>query len=93
MFSNSNDLNKFGSKADEIELFTYNSIEYDNVYVLFSPIPYCKPILSDATLLPDGYVLPKAISNSKFQEWLADCRVAMPDFQVKKIKISISKNK
>lgn len=93
LFTNSNDLNKFGSKADEIELYTYSQIEYDYVYVLFCPLPYCKPILSDATLLPDGYLLPKAISTTKFQDWLADCKQAMPDFQVKRIKISISKNK
>lgn len=93
LFTNSGDLNRFGTKADEIELYTYNTIEYNTIYVLFSPIPYCKPILSNATLLPDGYVLPKAISTIKFQEWLAECRLAMPDFQVKRIKISISKNK
>ena len=49
-------------------------------------------ILSDATLLSDGYILPKAISTVKFQDWLADCRAAMPDFQDKRIKISITKN-
>jgi len=91
LFTNSNDLNRFASKADEIELYTYSTIEYNDVYVLFSPSTYYKPILTDATLLPDGYVLPKAISTSKFQEWLSDCRVAMPDFQAKRIKISISK--
>ena len=93
LFTNLGDLNKFGSKADEIELYTYSAIEYNTIYVLFSPIPYCKPILSNASLLPDGYVLPKAITTAMFQEWLADCRLAMPDFQVKRIKISISKNK
>ena len=92
LFTNSNELNKFTAKADEIELYTYNSVEYNYVYVIFSPIPYCKPILSDASLIADGYVLPKAISTRKFQEWLTDCRVAMPDFQAKRIKISISKN-
>lgn len=93
LFTNTKDLNRFPSKADEIELYTYSAIEYNNVYVLFSPSTYYKPILTDAVLLPDGYVLPKAISTSKFQEWLSDCRVAMPDFQTKRIKISISKNR
>jgi len=93
LFTNSDNLNSFGSKADEIELYTYSTIEYDNVYVLFSPLPYFKPILTNATLLPDGFVLPKAISTAKFQDWLADCRVAMPDFQAKRIKISIAKNR
>ena len=93
LFTNSGDLNRFGSKADEIELYTYSTIEYNTIYVLFSPIPYCKPILMNAKLLPDGYVLPKAITTTRFQEWLADCRLAMPDFQLKRIKISISKYK
>ncbi|MEI6062780.1 MAG: hypothetical protein WCR72_18905 [Bacteroidota bacterium] len=93
LFSNNTALNKFSSRADEIELFTYKSKEYNNIYVVFSPIPYCKPILTDATLLTDGYTIPKAISTKKFQDWLADCKVAMPDFQEKSIKISISKNR
>lgn len=93
LFTNSNNLNRFASKADEIELYTYSTIEYNNVYVLFSPTTYYKPILTDAVLLPDGYVLPKAISTFKFQEWLFECRGAMPDFQTKRIKISISKNR
>ena len=92
LFSNANDLNKFNARADEIELFTYRSIEYNNIYVVFSPIPYPKPILDDAFLLPDGYTLPKATSSKKFQEWLGDCRVSTPDFQSKRIKISIAKN-
>jgi hypothetical protein len=91
LFSNAKDMNKFEVRADEIELFTYRSLEYNNIYVVFSPIPYCKPILSGAVLLNDGYTLPKAISTGKFQEWLTECRVAMPDFQAKRIKISIEK--
>jgi len=91
LFSNINELNKFEGRADEIELFTYRSIEYNSIYVIFSPIPYCKPILSNAVMLSDGYTLPKAISTGKFQEWLTECRVAMPDFQAKRIKISIEK--
>jgi hypothetical protein len=92
LFSNSNDLNKFNGRADEIELFTYKNIEYNNIYIVFSPIAYPKPMLDNATLLTDGYTLPKATSSSKFQEWLGDCRVSTPDFQSRRIKISISKN-
>jgi hypothetical protein len=92
LFANTNKLNQFDVRADEIELFTYKALEYNSIYVIFSPIPYCKPILSDASLLPSGYTLPKAISTKKFQEWLGDCRVAMPDFQSQRIKISIAKN-
>jgi len=92
LFSKDKELNQFDCNADEIELYTNRSIEYNYLYVVFSPLPYHKPILSDATLLPDGYVLPKAVSVAKFQEWLGDCRAAMPDFQATRIKISISKN-
>ena len=92
LFTNANNLNNFDARADEIELFTYKSIEYNSIYIVFSPIPYCKPILSDATLLPGGYTLPKAISTKKFQDWLSDCRVSMPDFQVERKKISISQS-
>src|SRR5665647_3400481 len=47
LFTNTNDLNRFASKADEIELYTYSTIEYNNVYVLFSPSTYYRPILTD----------------------------------------------
>jgi hypothetical protein len=92
LFTNSGDLNKFEVRADEIELFTYRSIEYNNIYVIFSPLPYPKPMLDAATLLPDGYTLPKALSTKKFLDWLYECKVSMPDFQSKRIKISIAKN-
>lgn len=93
LFSNAKELNQFDCIADEIELFTDRSIEYNNLYVVFSPLPFHKPILNDATLLSDGYILPKAVSFAKFQEWLGECRAAMPDFQVFKLKICIIKNK
>ena len=93
LFSNASDMNKFNVRADEIELFTYKSIEYNNIYVVFSPLPYPKPMLDDATLLPDGYTLPKALSSKKFHGWLFECKITTPDFQSKRIKISISKNK
>lgn len=91
LFSNTNNLNKFKERADRIVLFAYSNIDYNNIYIVFSPTIYFKPILSNTTLIKDGYTLPKAISTKDFLEWLGACRVAMPDFQVKRIKISISK--
>ena len=91
LFTNSNNLNTFNTRADEIEFFTYKNLEYNTIYVVFSPIPYPKPMLDNGTLLTDGYTLPKATSSRKFQEWLGDCRVSTPDFQMKRIKISIAK--
>jgi hypothetical protein len=91
LFTNLDGCNRFTTKADEIELFTQKLIEYNHVFIVFSPTTYVKPILSDAQMLEKGYILPKEMPTSKFQEWISECKVAMPDFQVKQIKFSISK--
>ena len=67
LFSDEKNMNKFKTKVDKLELYTDRGTEYNNVYVVFSPLPYCKPILSDAILLGDGYTLPKAIPSANFQ--------------------------
>lgn len=90
LFSHTQTIGNFATEVDEMELLTESAIEYNTVYVIFSQQPYSKLSLTK-DILQDGYILPKSISSSLFQNWLADCRSSMPDFQFKRIKISISK--
>lgn len=91
LFTNQKRLNAFDAVVDKIELSTVKTIEFNTLYVVFSQEPYIKPILSNPIEADNGYILPKSLSSSVFQEWLADCRAASDRFQSVKIKISISK--
>jgi hypothetical protein len=77
--------------TDRIELTTERNIEYNSVYVVFAENPYVKPFLSEIIKLENNYSLPKSLKTKDFQEWLADCRAEMNDFQAVRIKISIEK--
>ena len=92
LFSNAKGTKFFDINVDELVLFTNSQIEYDNVYVLFSPNKYIKPSLLDAKKFKDGSLIPKEISNINFQKWLAGCRQD-PQFQDQKIKIVIKQVK
>ncbi len=78
-----------GFAIDAMQLTTVKSIEYNSVYVVFSEEKYIKPILEDIQEIGDGYYLPRSLDLSEFKEWLGDCRAEMPDFQAKRIRISI----
>ncbi|MDT8394739.1 MAG: hypothetical protein RQ761_12920 [Bacteroidales bacterium] len=80
-----------GYVIDEMELFTSKPIEYNNLYVVFAERQYVKPILNELKEMDDGYLMPKSLPIDDFKEWLGDCRADMPDFQAKRIKISIEK--
>ncbi len=92
LFSTDKNLNKFNCVVDKIELFTDRSLEYNTFYAVFSPNDYVKSFLSEAVPQKDNYKLPKSLPTKKFQEWLSDSQANSPDFQVKRIKISISKD-
>lgn len=75
---------------DIAKLTTDEDIEYNNIYAVFSERKaFVKPPMQDIQKLDDGYYLPRSLPLKKFKEWLGDCRAVMPDFQAKKIKISI----
>ncbi|MFZ4546138.1 MAG: hypothetical protein ACOYN4_01815 [Bacteroidales bacterium] len=92
LFSTEKHLNKFNVVVDPIELVTDRSTEFNTLYVVFSPDDYDKESLSDSVLQADKTILPKSLPTKKFQKWLSDLQATNSKFQVKRIKISISKD-
>jgi len=80
-----------GFSVDRLEMTTERNIENNNLYVVFSEDKYIKPILEDTHELNDGYYIPRSLGIKDFKKWLDDCRADMPDFQAKRIMISIEK--
>jgi hypothetical protein len=91
-FSTDKHLNKFNVVVDPMELFTDRSVEFNTLYIVFSPNDYVKSFLSEAVPQVDKSILPKSLPTKKFQEWLSDSQADSPEFQVKRLKIRISKN-
>ena len=72
---------------DEYYLTASSSVEYNDVYVVFSPNPYAKAI-STAT----DETLPRELSFKDFSAWLTRCQTKDPDMTVCKKTIEIRKN-
>jgi len=91
LFSKDPKYNKFPVQADEYELYSVKSFEYNNLYVVFSEEPYVKPMLNveKSSVEKTAYLLPKSLTPKKFQEWLADNRVRSQSFLDARIRIKI----
>lgn len=76
-------------KPDEIELYTLKRIEYNTLYVIFSEVNYYKPMLSQEKVADNGYLLPKSLTRSKFEEWLSNNRAMLNDFLDRTVNIEI----
>ena len=82
-------------KVDELELYTYMKHEYNTIHFVFSEKDYTKPMLNTGYVLTDyknDYKLPKSISIEGFNNWLADNIGIMDSFQIRRVKIKISKS-
>ena len=76
-------------KPDEVELYTLKRIEYNTLYIIFSEVNYYKPMLSQEKASENGYILPKSLSKTKFEEWLSTNRATLPDFLDRTVDIEI----
>jgi len=76
----SNETNRFESSADQLVLFTYNSIEKNRIIVIFSEHEYNKPMLEKESLDPNKQIIPKSLSKAKFENWLGENRATFDDF-------------
>ncbi|WP_303013536.1 DUF4384 domain-containing protein [uncultured Bacteroides sp.] len=72
------------SLVDEYTLTCKDAVEYNQVYVIFSPNPFTKAIDSR-----QDSSLPRELSYEKFAEWLSKCRKRDERMGVKKIDIEI----
>jgi hypothetical protein len=69
----------FGN-PDEVELYTLKKQEYNTLYMIFSEADYFKPVLNQEKSIENGYLLPKTISKTKFEDWLSQNRATLNDF-------------
>ena len=74
---------------DELVLFTLKKQEYNTLYIIFSEANYYKPILNQGKVLENGYLLPKSLSKTKFDEWLSNNRATLDDFLDRTVNIEI----
>lgn len=72
--------------VDEIEMFTDRAVEYDRLYVIFSPNQYYKA--NDAIVRDD---LPRQLDYRSFQSWLLKLRKRDTNMTVKLLDIEIHK--
>jgi len=82
-----------GNSVDEPRLLTLKTdIEYDFIYIVFSEDKYIKPMLDNSAIVDDR-IIPKQLSISKFQQWLANNSASSNSFQDIKVKISIEQRR
>lgn len=92
LFSNEPGMNAFGSKADELLLYTTKAEEHNTLYILFSEKPFLKPGLTGIqTLDIEGkeIIVPRSLGKVAFQQWLATNRALDQTFLVANVHISI----
>lgn len=82
----------------EFQLVLDNNRTLDQyiIYILFSPNPFKKPIVSNKTVelseeLKDNAMFPKSLKSNDFQKWLQNLRIYNSDLQMYKYTISLSK--
>ena len=91
LFSKDPKYNKFPVQADECELYSVKSCEFNNLYLVFSEEPYVKPMLNieKSSVEKTDYLLPKSLTPKDFQEWLSDNRAKSQSFLDARIRIKI----
>ncbi len=90
----SNGLECDADEVDNICLTASREIEYNRIYILFSPEKFNKPLdnYHSDQLAKDGYILPNTLKFKAFQEWLFKIRKRDRDMNVLKFDITIQKN-
>jgi hypothetical protein len=76
-------------KPDEVELYTLKTQEFNTLYVIFSEEDYFKPVLNQEKSIGNGYLLPKTISKTRFEDWLSQNRATLNDFTDRTVDIEI----
>lgn len=73
--------------VDEYTLGTENNVEYNDIYIVFSPKPFYKV----STKVSEDKRLPKELTFKDFEKWLVQCRKNDPEMVVEKRLIKITK--
>lgn len=80
------------SSIDEIEFYTDKKLEYNQLYVIFSPTPMSSYFINPVVELNNGYSSFKSMSREYFHNWLQENRLRNTDLQVEIIGITIKRN-
>lgn len=72
--------NYFSNSVDELILFTPKSSELNTLHAIFSEKQYFKPVLHSVYEDEDGNIVPKSLTKSQFENWLAENKTAIDDF-------------
>ena len=77
-------------KVDEMVMETTKDKEFMQLYMVFSTEKFSKPILNSGKVVEQG-LLPKSLTQSRFEEWIQNNRIYNPDFNYEVINLSISR--
>lgn len=75
---------------DEIEFQTERQIEYNQIYLLFSPSPFPNYLLEDSETYINGYSSFKQIKREEFYKWLQKQKLKNSKLQLQIIGITIN---
>jgi hypothetical protein len=94
-FANDNDFDYFPGFSymmiDELEMATESNSENLDLYVVFSPNHYEKPVLREKTASVSNVILPRSLTREQFEDWLLENRIYDPLFQYKRITLTVIK--
>lgn len=74
-------------EIDEYTLTAENPVEWNDIYILFSPHPFYKA----ASNTPSSEYAPKELPFKDFEKWLVRCRTKDPELVVEKRQVKITK--
>lgn len=77
----------FGT-AEDLVVTTSRSLEYNKIFILYSPTPYSLlPLVKSVT--SNGYIIPPHTTYEKFTSWLSKLRATDPRLGVKMMNLTI----
>ena len=76
---------------DEMVLGTTKPKEFMQIYFVFSTEKFSKPLLNAGKTMEQG-ILPKSLSQNRFEEWIQSNRIYNPEFNYEVVNVSISGN-
>lgn len=77
--------------TDEIPMATNEDKEYIDLYLVFSTIPFHKPLLKNSNDTKDDSGIPAFLPTGEFMDWLQNNRLYNPDFIYKRLTLTVQK--
>jgi hypothetical protein len=77
--------------SDELILETEEEQTFYQLYLIFSPKPFSKPILEEEVVMADNYIMPKYLPRKQFEIWVQDSRIFDTDFYFQTLNLRVRK--